>query len=240
MGQTTLLVAATDTEVGKTLLTAALAAYCQTHYPHLSLGLLKLIQCGRGDRELYQQLFSANPKIQVEAPLYFEAPVAPPIAAEMENRDVDLAPVWQSLRSLQELHSLVLVESLGGLGSPITRELTVADLAGQWRLDTVLVAPVRLGAIAAIVANVALARRQGVKLRGIVLSCTQSLTPEQVVRWTPAALIESLTQLPVLGVLPYLGDRPSLDRLARAAARLTLERLLPVSGGIVKFKECPS
>jgi dethiobiotin synthetase len=225
MGQTTLLIAATDTEVGKTLLTTALAAYYQTHHPQQSLGLIKLIQCGRGDRERYEALFNKLPSIEIGDCLYFEAPLAPPIAAEMEGREVDLALVWKRLRSLQQRHSLVLAESLGGLGSPVTHELTVADLAGEWRLDTVLVAPVRLGAIAAIVANVALARQQGVKLRGIVLSCTQALTPEQVNHWTPIELIQSLTQLPVLGVLPYLGDRPSLETLAQAASRLTLEYL---------------
>lgn len=90
---------------------------------------------------------------------------------------------------MQQRHDLVLVEALGGLGSPITNELTVADLAGQWRLETLLVAPVKLGAIAQIVANVALARDRKVNLRGIVLSCAVPVSPDAIAQWTPIALI---------------------------------------------------
>jgi dethiobiotin synthetase len=133
------------------------------------------------------------------------------------------------LRSLQQRHPLVIAESLGGLGSPVTHEMTVADLAGQWRLETLLVAPVRLGAIAAIVANVALARQQGVKLKGIVLSCDRTLSQGQMEQWAPPDLIQSLTQLPVLGRLPYLGDRPTFSRLSEAAATLQLEAILPMT-----------
>ena len=39
---------------------------------------------------------------------------------------------------------LVFAEALGGLGSPVTWELTVADIAADWRLPTILVVPVKL------------------------------------------------------------------------------------------------
>lgn len=227
MSSKTLLITATDTEVGKTVLTTALAAYRQTYYSSTTLGLLKLIQCGVGDREQYQQLFGNSPRIEIGDSLYFEAPLAPPIAADLENRQIELAPIWQRLQALQQRHDFVLVEALGGLGSPITHELTVADLAGQWRLETLLVAPVKLGAIAQIVANVALARERKVNLRGIVLSCSAPVSPDAIAQWTPVALIESLTQLPVLGILPHLENVNSLTQLTAAAAGLTLESIFP-------------
>ena len=52
----TLLIAGTDTDVGKTVVTACLAAYCRTHRPNLSLGLMKLIQTGTGDKEFLSDL----------------------------------------------------------------------------------------------------------------------------------------------------------------------------------------
>ena len=192
-----LLIAGTDTDVGKTILTTALAAYWQT-YRSESLGLMKLIQTGVGDREIYAQLFEGNPAIEICVPLRFDAPVAPPIAAARENRTVDLAVVWQAFKALQ---AWVLIESLGGLGSPITDELTVADLARDWRLKTVLVVPVKLGAISAAVAHVALARQAGVDLLGIVLNCIQPHSESKLADWTPVDLIQSLTNVPILGTL---------------------------------------
>jgi dethiobiotin synthetase len=189
--------------------------------------LLKLIQCGSGDRERYHQLFGASSAIEIGESLAFATPVAPPIAAELESKEIDLAPIWQNLRAMQQRNDLVLVEALGGLGSPVTHELTVADLAGQWHLETLLVAPVQLGAIAQIVANIALAREKKVNLRSIVLSCSQAVSPEQIAQWTPIALIESLTQVPILGILPHVEDLDSLSGLTKAAAGLNLESIFP-------------
>lgn len=221
----TLLITGTDTEAGKTVVTTALAAYWQKYYPQRSLGIMKPIQSGMGDRELYQTLFSLEQSPEEITPLYFQAPLAPPIAAAKENRQVDLAIVWRTLLALQKQRDLVLIESLGGLGSPITDELTVADLAGEWRLPTILVVPVRLGAIANAVANVALARQTKIALRGIVLNCIQPRQEEEIADLTPVGLIQSLTNIPVLGCIPYVENPQDLEKLAEIAAGLDWETL---------------
>nr|WP_174783618.1 dethiobiotin synthase [Dolichospermum sp. UHCC 0259] len=219
----TLLITGTDTDAGKTVVTAALAAYWQKYYPQRRLGIMKPIQSGVGDRELYQSLFNLEQSAEEITPLYFEAPLAPPIAAAKENRQVDLAIAWRTLLSLQKQRDFVLVESLGGLGSPVTNELTVADLAGEWRLKTILVVPVRLGAIAQAVANVALARQTKINLRGIILNCTQPRTESEIADLTPPDLIQSFTNIPVLGCVPYLENPRDLEKLAEVAAALDWE-----------------
>ncbi len=219
---TTLLIVGTDTEVGKTVVTSALAAYWQTHHPTQSLAVIKLLQTGIGDVEHYQQLF---PNLEVVNPLRYDTPVAPPVAAERENRPIPLDRVWNSLNDLQQRKNWVLAETLGGLGSPVTWELTVADLAGNWGLPTVLVVPVKLGAIAQTVANVALARQHQVNLKGIILSCPCPLSKQEILDFTPIPLIESLTKIPILGIIPYLENTEDIEKLAQVAANLDLERL---------------
>jgi dethiobiotin synthetase len=220
-----LLITSTDTEAGKTVLTAALAAYGHKYHPRQHWGILKPIQCGTGDREYYSQLFD-RPVSEIN-PIYLEQPLAPPIAATAAGVEIDLGMAWQALERMRQQHDLVLVEGIGGLGTPITAELTVADLAREWRLPAVLVVPVKLGSIGSAVANVALARHYNVQLLGIVLSCTQPLSPTEIANLAPADLIQSLTSTPVLGCLPYLPDLHDLDLLAAAAADLELEILLP-------------
>lgn len=221
-----LLMAGTDTDVGKTVVTSALIAYWRRYLPHQSLGLIKPIQSGQGDRELYQQLFFPETPLETINPQFFTAPLAPPMAAAMEQRSVDLAVIWQTLVDLSRQYDRVLVEGLGGLGSPVTDEWTVADLAAAWHLPVLLVVPVRLGAIAQAVANVALARQTGLDLVGIVLNQTQAGPADALERWTPPALITRLTQIPVLGALPYLEQPTNPEILAQAAATLTLDPLL--------------
>lgn len=220
-----LLITSTDTEAGKTVLTASLAAYAQKYRPQQNWGILKPIQCGVGDREFYAEVFDRS--IGDINPIYLDLPLAPPIAAMESGVYINLGIAWQSLNRMRQQHDFVLVESIGGLGTPITDELVVADLAREWRLPAVLVVPVKLGSIGSAVANVALARQYNVQLRGIVLNCTHPLSPAEIANFAPSNLIQSLTNTPVLGCLPYFQDLHDLDLLAAAAADLELEILLP-------------
>lgn len=225
----TLLITGTDTDVGKTVLTTCLAAYWQTYYPDRSFGILKPIQTGTGDRELYAQLFSLDRSVEEINPLYFSTPVAPPLAAEREGKSIELGPLWQTFNHLRKKKDWVLVEALGGLGSPITNELIVADLARDWQLPIVLVVPVKLGAIGQAVANVALVRQSRIHLKGIVLNCMTREGESQLSQWAPLDLIASVTNTPILGIIPYLKDTTDLKKLASIASNLEVEYLIPPS-----------
>jgi len=188
---------------------------------------MKPVQSGVGDRELYSHLFSV-PQEDI-TPLYFEAPLAPPLAAEREGQRVELEKAWQTFEAKRLKYDWVLVEAVGGLGSPVTFETTVADLAWDWRLPAVLVVPVKLGAIGQVVANVALARMSRVHLKGIVLNCVQPCSEEDIANWAPANLIQSLTSVPVLGLIPHLPDPTNLEKLIQVASNLELERFMPLN-----------
>ena len=227
-----LSIAGTDTDAGKTWVTIALAAYWQRYCARPDgeqrlLSIFKLMQTGTGDWELYNRLFGESEEVEVVVPLRFSTPVAPPIAAAKEGKNIDLGKVWQEYSVARQKSDLILMEFLGGLGSPITNELTVGNLAADWRLPTVLVVPVRLGAIAHTVANVALARSLNLDLKGIILNCTQSDLQSQIEDLTPVDLIQFLTQIPVIGILPYVEDITDGDRLASAVADWDLELIMP-------------
>lgn len=226
-GRKTLLVVGCDTEVGKTVVTSALASYWRKYFPGCSLGLMKLLQTGLGDDEHYQSLFGGFADWNVVTPLKFASPIAPPLAAEQEGRTVDLTLVWRTLQKLQRDHNRVLVEALGSLGSPVTAELTVADIAGMWRLPAILVVPVQLGAMGQAIAQVALAREKKINLKGLVLSCGSREAEAKVEDWASKAMLESFTHLPVLGTVPYLDSSAcqDLERLAQVTTGFDLEKL---------------
>jgi len=223
-----LLIVGSDTGVGKTVITSALASYWLTYRStsKSSLGIYKPLQSGIGDREFFHQTFDLSQSLDEITPLYFETPIAPAIAAFKENKKIDLALIWQQFLQLQQQKQFLLVESLGGLGSPITNEYIVADLARDWALDTILVVPVRLGAISQAIANVALANSQKVRLKGIILSCSQDYTNEEIEDLAPPQMISQLASVPVLGILPCIKDLSDIPQLARAASELDIEKIL--------------
>ncbi|WP_448515477.1 dethiobiotin synthase [Parathermosynechococcus lividus] len=202
-----------DTGVGKTVITTALWSYGQRYAPQQQWGVFKPMQSGTavepGDRQHYCETLPLNQTPEEVCPVSFAAPLAPPMAALLEEQQIDLVPVWQTYQKLQQRCDRLLVEGIGGLGSPITWEWTVADLAAAWRLPIVLVATVRLGAIAQIVANVALARQYKLELRGLILNCVTPCSEGEIQQWTPPHFLTQLTQVPVLGVLPYGTHSPA-------------------------------
>lgn len=225
----TLLVTGTDTGVGKTVLMTAITAYWHRYCNPKTLGLMKPIQCGTGDRELYTRLFSLNQSLEEINPIHFLAPLSPPSAAAYEGRKVELDKAWKQFEALTQQREFLLVEGFGGLGTAIARETTMADLAWDWRIPTVLVVAVNQGAIAQAVANVALAAQARIHLKGIVLNCVEPCHAHELEEWASVEMIQNLTQKPVLGCIPHLADSTDLSALIKVAADLTLERLIPLA-----------
>jgi dethiobiotin synthetase len=218
-----LLIVGSDTGVGKTILTASLAAYQRIYSPNATLAIYKPVQAGIGDREYFKSTFNLNQSLSEITPIFLETPLAPAIAAVREDKILDLGLIWQHFQTLQNNYDCLLVEAFGGLGSPLTYEYTVADLAKDWHIPTVLVVSVKLGSIAQAVANVALAKINKIDLKGIVLNC---LTPDaKIDDLAPIDLIQALTYTPVLGAIPYVSDLQNIEELARAASDLQLGML---------------
>jgi len=111
------------------------------------------------------------------------------------------------------------------LGSPLTWEMTVADVAAAWRLPVVLVVPVKLGAIGQTVANVALAQQKRVQIKGIILNCLTREAEAQQMDWASAELIQNFCPVPILGTIPYLDHPTDVEKLAQVASNLELEYL---------------
>ncbi len=218
---TTLFVTGTDEAVGKTVVLSALAAYWQTYRSLQSLSIMKLIEQGTRDRDWYHTTIVPHQSAEEITPCLVDPNTS------IHQADVNLGHLWQTLQRATQQTDLTLVEAVGGLGCPIAPETTVADLARDWRLPTVLVVPVRPHAIAHAVANVALARQTRVNLKGLILNGCQPDSQDNLEEWMPLSIVRSLTQVPVLGYFPYVTDPSDRTALAQAAATLTLEQLLP-------------
>jgi dethiobiotin synthetase len=226
-----LLIAGTDTGVGKTVLTLAMAAYWQRHCGNQRLGIFKPIACDpqdvSADAQRYAQL-GLSQSISEINPIHLASTAVPAIASRQCHQRIELETIWQQFEQLRSQREFTLVEGVGGLGTPITKETTMADLAWDWRLPTILVVPVVAGAIAQTVANVALADQSRVHLKGIVLNCCDRQAQADIDTVASPALLESLTQKPVLGCIPYLSDPNNMDQLARVASDLEIENIVPM------------
>jgi dethiobiotin synthetase len=230
-GLNTVLIAGTGAGVGKTVVLSALIAYWQRYCPSRSLAVLKPVECRDSERERdcdqWVRRFDLEQSADQITPITLSSNLAPAVAAAQLGTKLNLEQLWQNFHPLQQRHDLVLLEAWGGLGSPLTAETTTADLAWDWRLPTVLVVPVQPETIAQAVANVALAVKSRVHLKGIVLNAVQPCSAEDWANWAPIDLIQSLTRKAVLGCLPYLDAPEDLHQLIQQVSDWELEQLLP-------------
>ncbi len=216
-----LLISGTDTGIGKTVLAMALFAYWQKYYPEQTPGLFKLLACGDSDLATYAHVFGQHQ--DMTCPLHFTAGLAPALAAAQEGKTIDIGQIWNALNTFQGQHQRVFVEAVGGLGCPLTWDYTVADLAKDWRLPVLLVAPLRLGVLSQVVVHSRFAQKMGIKIVGIVLNQVDPEADPELL--APQGWLAALSGLPCLGILPYVNEFTPAT-LAAAAAQLDLEYLL--------------
>ena len=219
----TLFITGTAPSSGKTLLIKILAIYKQTYFCEESSGILDLIQEELEENKLPNNfLFSSPNKIKIVSRQL-------PRAATVTNSD-DLCSnllgkLWKTLSSLQKELDLVLIDGAESLSSPITREMLISDIVGIWDLPTILIVPIESNTINQAIANIALAVKNKVNLKGIVLNCTSPLVQERISQLAPIDLIQSLTNIPILGILPYIKDTEDAKELLSAASSIDLESL---------------
>lgn len=183
----------TDTGVGKTIVTAALA--CALCNRGLRVGVMKPVETGcplEGGRLLPQDslflrhISGCRAAEELVTPYAFPEPLAPAIAAELAGVTIDMHHICQCYERLCSEHDIVLVEGAGGLLVPLTQQLTMHDMAIALDLPVLVVARNILGTInhTALTVTVARARSQ---VLGIVLNHTQ-LSDELAVRTNADAL----------------------------------------------------
>lgn len=237
MGATLLgwFVTGTDTGVGKTAVGGALAAALRRR--GVDAGVMKPLQtgftpaerdAGQGDGAFLARAAGVTDPPALISPVCLAAPLAPWVAAQMEGIEVDPGIVEQAFRQLAAAHDMVVVEGAGGLAVPITRELTMADLAARLGLPLLIVARAGLGTINHTVLTVAYARRKGLDITGVILNGGRG-DDDPAERTNPSA-IEALTGVPVLARLPHDAtvdvEGGTVGRLAdHLAERLAWERL---------------
>ncbi|KWB55214.1 dethiobiotin synthase [Burkholderia ubonensis] len=170
-----LFVTGTDTEIGKTFVSAALL------HGFARLGLraaaMKPVAAGAYEQdgvwrnEDADQLDAAANVVlppELRTPFLLKAPAAPHLAAAQEGVTLDLDTIVACHREALTRADVVVVEGAGGFRVPLTGTRDMADLAVALGVPVVLVVGVRLGCISHALLTADAIRRRGLTLAGWV------------------------------------------------------------------------
>lgn len=200
-------VTGSDTEVGKTVISVGLINQLQQQ--GLRVVAMKPVASGcemtaqglRNEDALALRA-AADIKVTYEQmnPYAFAPAIAPHIAAQQADTEIDLQRLADVYQQLQQQADATVVEGAGGWLVPLNDNQTIADLAVQIKLPVVLVVAIKLGCINHALLSAQSIRSSGLELAGWVAN--DFLGDSQ-----NAAIIDAINSrigAPCLGVVPRL------------------------------------
>lgn len=227
MARHTFFIAGTDTDAGKTLVTAGLLA--RARQQGLATVAMKPVAAGcastpeglrNDDAMILQAEMTAELAYEQVNPIALAPPIAPHLAAQQAGKRLVVSQLAGFCRGLMlQPADLMLIEGAGGWRVPLNRSETLADLARELQLPVILVVGLKLGCINHALLTAEAIARDGLVLAGWVGNARDSGMDayEDNIR-----TLEALLPAPCLGVVPVL-EAPSG---ASAAPHLNLDLVI--------------
>ena len=203
-------VTGTDTDVGKTLVSAWLMTHRDADY-------WKPVQAGtepETDSVTVRRLAEVSASRVLPEAYVLPDAMAPHEAARRAGIRIDMAKLMPPASD-----RLLVVEGAGGMLVPLTDDAYVIDLAAELHLPVLLVARSTLGTINHTLLSIEALRRRGLPLAGVVMNGPE--TPHNRVaieRYGDVTIIAEIPWLPSVTRATLLAIEPELDleKLARA------------------------
>jgi dethiobiotin synthetase len=210
-----LFVTATDTEVGKTVISGAIANYFLRQGARVAVSKPVATGCVHRregwvseDAEFLASCADARFPLDLICPQRYREPLAPAVAADRAKQPLDWSAIDRSLKLMTRESDVIVVEGIGGILVPIDHQYTTLDIARWLKLQAVVVARPNLGTINHTLMTLEMLRRGGVTIAGVVIN-RYPAESASVAEETNPRYIEKFGKVPILAIVP---DEPTLKR----------------------------
>ena len=199
-------VTGTDTDVGKTCVSAAIANLLREN--GVDVGVMKPFASGykatadsiSGDVEILMKYSGTKDPICLVNPYYFEIPTSPYDACKQLNLEIDISKILESYKQLVSIHDVVIVEGIGGIMTPIRKNYFVSDLISDLQLSSIIVTGSKIGTVNHLMLTYEHARQKNLNLKGFLVNQN---VPDGYELSNLKHQIFGLTGHKVFGAIPY-------------------------------------
>ena len=207
----------TDTGVGKTSITAGLAGSMRKI--GVDVGIMKPIATGYPNKTGFKssdvtklvEAASVKDSENIINPVFLPLPTSPYDATKLLELSVDMSLIFEQFKKLLSLHEMLLVEGIGGVMTPITKNFFVADMIKKMEIDTIIITRATIGTLNHTVMTCKMCKDYGIKIRGLVINNFDDKgTPAE--KNAPSTIYE-LTGIPILGTIPFIKDLNNITKL---------------------------
>ncbi len=223
----TFFITATDTDVGKTYITAHLLKFFLVK--GYQARAIKPIETGfdyqndvpiGSDVYAYQQI---NPNNNYSPAYYFDMPASPHYSAHVTNVQIDIDVVEDYCQKHIEKSEITLIEGAGGLLVPFNHQHNFTHLIKRLNCPIILVVKNQLGAINQALTNIELCEFYGIKIACIIMNQTDSsdnLALENI------NFIKTQTDIPVVQIDKNESFKDFVDKFTPIVEHLLKETLV--------------
>jgi len=202
-----LFITGTDTDVGKTYVTAGLTVTLRKM--GIDVGIMKPLAAGspqkKGfkseDVEILSRAAQISDPENLMNPQFFKMSASPYTASKNLKVPVKVGSVLSAFKNLSKKHSMLLVEGMGGIMTPILKNYFVADLIKEMKLDAVIVTRTRVGTINHTLMTCQMCKKYKIPIKGIIIN---NFDTDGYQLKTLKRDLKSLTGIPILGTIPYI------------------------------------
>ena len=202
----------TDTNVGKTVITACLLTLYRKH--GVDAGVMKPIETGvdqncssesNSDAKFLLTVSGNKDPLEEVCPIRLKPATSPLQATRITDQTVDINLILENFEKLQAKHDHMLVEGIGGLLVPLTESYLVSNLIRDMNLPVIIVSRVSLGTINHTLLTVKVAQETGINIAGVIFNHPEDRAPNDI-ELEQASIIQKFSNVPILGECPFIGS----------------------------------
>jgi len=204
-----IFVTGTDTDVGKTYVSAGIAVTLRKM--GVDVGVMKPFAAGIAqntgfkseDVEILANAAQVSDSELLLNPQFFPISASPYTAFKTMKIKPNIKLILNNFKKLSKLHSMMLIEGMGGIMTPILQNYFVTDLIKDMKLPAVIVARTKIGTINHTVMTCIMCAKYKIPVKGIIIN---NFDADGYKIKDLKRDLENLTNIPILGSIPFIDD----------------------------------
>ncbi len=204
-----LFITGTDTDIGKTYVSAGIAITLRKM--GIDVGIMKPFAAGIKQKTGFkskdvQILVNAAKVNDLETslnPQFFPIMASPYTAFKNLKIKPNIKLILSQFKKLSKLHSMILVEGMGGIMTPILENYFVTHLIKDMKLPAIIVAGNKIGTINHTIMTCIMCKKYKIPLKGIIIN---NFHPGGYDAKQLKRDLENLTNVPMLGTIPRINN----------------------------------
>jgi dethiobiotin synthetase len=203
-----IFVSGTDTNVGKTLVSASLAwklsgNFCKVGIMKPFATSNKIFSAKYKSKDIY--ILTKSIKIEEKQdlinPYFFKMSASPYMASKiLYEKPASIKIAFEKYKYLKKKYDFLIVEGIGGVMVPINKKYNLIDFIKLTNLSLIIVATPKIGTINHILLTIEICKNYDIPIMGIIFN--KMPTKPSIVEEKTPSFVEKLTKIPVLAIIP--------------------------------------